>query len=74
VQITVRLPSEGIAKGVSEGFIGALSNDSREPYQVISDAIRDGVAMAISEKLSRNLSGELVDEIARCVAEAMTRR
>ena len=70
MNITVQIPQDEMIKVVADGVVGLLSDGSREPYQVISDAIRDGVAKAISEKLSKRWGEDLIDEIAERVAKA----
>jgi hypothetical protein len=77
MQITVQIHQDDLVQAladVADRIFDKLADNytPREPRQVISDAIRDGLAKAISEKLSNNWGGELLDAIAEKVTKAMT--
>lgn len=76
MQINVQIPKDEMVQAVVDGITKVLNHDfdPREPYQVISDAIRDGVAKAISEKLSKRWGDDLIEAIAESVAKATAGR
>jgi hypothetical protein len=73
MQITVQIPNDEMMQAVADGISKVLDVEweDRRPHQIISDAIRDGVAKAISQKLSPKWGDELIGAIAEAVAEVM---
>jgi uncharacterized protein YggE len=76
MQITVQIPNDETVQAVADGISKVLDIefDERPPHRVITDAIRDGVAQAISQKLSKKWGDDLIGAIADAVAEVMKTR
>jgi hypothetical protein len=78
MQITVQIPNDEMMRAVADGISKVLDVefDERPPHQVITDAISDGVAQAILQKLSSSprWGDELIVAIADAVAEVMKPR
>jgi translation initiation factor 2 alpha subunit (eIF-2alpha) len=73
MQINVNINKDEMIEVLTQTVAGALSSNSRDAYEVFSDAIRDGVAKAISEKLSKDWGYDLMNEIAERVAERVSK-
>ena len=75
MQFNIQIPTDEMTQALADG-IGKLlycEHSDRSTDERIIDAIRDGVAQAISERLSKNWGDELITAIAEGVAKTMPR-